>query len=195
MRKTLILAVALLSIGTAYGQDDDVTVSEVLQLVKNTIARVQSDADALGNLPNDLRVRVNLKAEFQREQDGVVNLIIVRFGKAVRSEFVHTLSIELGSLPLRFEFDRNLRVSDVLADAIISAAKAVNEANFADQNLGLNRLSAAIRFGINSESQGAWGIEVLGLMAEGGRVVSQSEVQEIIIEFRAPASDAATVAQ
>ena len=185
---TILVAYATtLAPAVSYAQSD-VHVSTLLTQIKEALDQV--DSAAVASLPPLSRVTLNLKSVLEKESGGKFNLWIVRFGKKVAEEVVQTVSLELAPPRRRGprslgRNDRFINISEALANAIIATGDAVAQAQLA-QNLVLHKLTATVRFGVSTDSEGGLSFQILPLTFDIGGNVDRQAIQEIIVEFRRP---------
>lgn len=162
-------------------KDSAMTLIALLDEIKKTLKKVQG----LENVPPLSKVTLNLKGV--KTTKTATSGDILFFGTDNQSEkgSIHQLSMEL-TLPTRPSL--NLRgnltpIGDALAQAIISAATATEDANL---KLKLTKLTASVKFWVSSTTTGKAGfqIEILDLGVQ--HQVHDSSIQEIVIEFSGP---------
>lgn len=127
-----------------------VVVDDLLTTVQQTLIRVQDAIDE-DDLPELSKVTLNLKSVLKKEATGGVSLYIVEFGSGVERESILQLSLELEP-PQYPDSSPVAELTDLLANAIIEAVRAVNRATGAEPPLHLNKLTATVRFVVQADS-------------------------------------------
>ena len=158
-----------------------IVVDALLTELQRTLVRVHDTRDDV-DLPALSKVTVNLKSALKTNSDGKVSLFVVEFGSSVAKESV--LEIRLDLRPPRDSDPSPVSsAGDLLADAIIQSATAVMHATRGIPPLHLNKLTASIRFVVESDTGGNAGFKILPVTVELGANVESQTSQELIVEF------------
>ena len=182
----IVAAYTSLAPATSHAQSSDTPVSNLIVEVKEVLDQVNSAA--LDSLPSLSRATLNLKSVLKKESGGKFSLWVVSFGKKVSEEVVQEVSLDLAPPPRSPERtspnDREdtIDISTALAEAIIAAAEAVDQAQLGSQ-LGLRKLTAAVRFGVSTDGGGSLQLQILPLTIDVSGDVDRGAVQEIVVEF------------
>ena len=159
----------------------NIAVDELLTELQRTLILVR-DAVNDENLPPLSKATLNLKSRLKKVADGQASLFIIEMGAEVVEESVLEVRLELEP-PLESDSVRVSSVSDLLADAIIKLATAVQRARQGKPPLHLHKLTAAVHFVVSSNTEGGAGFSILPAVKLSGGVETQ-DVQELIVEFR-----------
>lgn len=149
--RNAILSVFLLCVifGTTAKADSGVVVDELLTDVQKSLLRVR-DAVEEQELPPLQKVTLRLNSSLVKQVNGKISLFIVEFGANVAEEAVQEIKLELGP-PRPSDETEVSDEADALADAIVSVAKAVQQAASRQPPLHLRKLTATIRFVVTSD--------------------------------------------
>ena len=164
----------------------EILVNKLLTEVQRALLTVQNSTEKEDIPPLD-SVTLQLSTQFVKEGGGKVNIYIVSLGAMVSEDASHTIRLKLS--PPKPGTGANVsgnKISDQLAEAIKSAARAVKMAKAGNPPLNLTELSAEMKFVVQKEGAGGLSFVILPVTAELGGKLKSIEIHEISITFQKP---------
>lgn len=182
MRRAFLPVLILCVIyGTTAQADSNAVVDELLTKIQETLIRVR-DATEEEELPPLKDVTLRLKSALVKQANGKVSLFIVEFGANVAEEAVQEIKLELAP-PRPSDEAEVADVADSLAEAIVSAAKAVQQAASRQPPLHLRKLTATVRFVVSTDAGAGVKFLILPVTLDLGGTVKSVEIQEAVLVF------------
>lgn len=164
----------------------EILVNKLLTEVQRALLTVQNSTEKEDIPPLD-SVTLQLSTQFVKEGGGKVNIYIISLGAMVSEDVSHTIRLKLS--PPKPGTGANVsgnKISDQLAEAIKSAARAVRMAKAGNPPLNLTELSAEMKFVVQKEGAGGLSFVILPVTAELGGKLKSIEIHEISITFQKP---------
>ena len=162
----------------AHGQTG-VLVDELLTKLQQTLVTVR-DAVNRENLPTLSKATLNLKSAFKMDGNGKTNLGVIEFGTEIASESVMEIGLELRP-PEPSDLSPVSSSANQLADAIIESLIAVQKAKNREPPLHLSKLTALVRFSVQSQTGGGIDLKILPINISGD--VGDNQIHQITVEF------------
>ena len=193
MYRLLILSIVTIVLGcstysTAQADQrknkQQVLVEELLSQVQDALIKVRDEADK-ADLPVLDSVQLDLSTQFSVDGTAKVSLFIISLGGGGGKESSQTLKLTLVP-PKAGEISpaSDNTISQGLADAILSAARAAKNARNRQPPLTLSELTASIKFVVKLEGSGGVKFVIAPVSVDLGGEVKSSEIQEITVTFK-----------
>lgn len=184
MRSPLIAAALSLSVLATPAHADPVPLTTLLKEIKVALLKVQDseDSDALPTLES---VTLNAATTQKKDIGGTFKLLIIEFGKKRTSELTTNVSIKLVP-PAKGSGSNvaNPQMADMLADAILAAARDIKAAQTGAPALITSEVSAKIRFGISQDANGKVKLEFSPVSIGIDGATSAETAQEILVVYK-----------
>jgi hypothetical protein len=174
-----IFFAAALAAGPARADDTQVLVVSLLNDIRDSLIRV--NAESGGKLALE-KATLTLQTIASTEAGGKVSLFVVSFGAKISTESTQVLKVEL-SPPTSADHLPASATSDALAQAIVSAYRAVNGAENGIPPLRMRKMSADIKFVVAAGANAGGGFRLLPVTIDLSGEVIASNVQEISLTF------------
>jgi hypothetical protein len=156
----------------------------LLTEIQRAILIVQNSSEK-EDIPPLESVTLRLSTHFIKEVNGKINFYIISLGSSASEDSSHILQLKL--VPPKPGTGSNVsanEISDQLAAAIISTAKAVKKARSSDPPLILAELSAEIKFLVKKEGGGGVSFVILPVTADFDGKLKSIEEHVISIMFQ-----------
>lgn len=161
---------------------ENVPLDLMLIEMKRALVLVSKDPSAAA-LPPLKSATLNASTVQTKDGGGSLKLLIVEIGGKKSSELTTSVSITLAPKDNKDAPVGTMDVAQSLAEAILSAGKAVAAANKAPPALQVSEIEATIKFGVTSNGRGglkfSFGPAEIGV--EGA--VTRESVQEIVVTY------------
>ena len=159
-------------------------VQDALNAVNDEITSDPEDAEhPYAGFPRLGSVTVKLSTVVGKEASGGFNFYVVSFGAKRSIEETQTVTLKL--VPPEAGARRaSSSVSEALANAIIAAAKGVQNARGRKPSLHLQELKSEIKFVVKTSGEGGLKFEIAPVGIEMGGKASLASTHHIILEFK-----------
>lgn len=185
MNKFLLLfSVFGLFFASAPASAEDVPVEDLLVEMKRALLIVEESAEE-DALPPLKTATLNVSTVQKKVTGGKINLLIISFGKKKTSELKTDLSIVLGPPPKGSGSEvSSPQISQLIADAILAAGRAIKEAEKGSPALVAKEVTAKVKFGVSKDSEGGLKIEFAPVTVEGSGSSNSGNVHEIVLTYK-----------
>ena len=178
-----LICVALLLLFSSHSAiaAERVSVDQLLTSVAKTLVRVRDKGED-AELPPLKAVTLVLRTAVMEEADGKISLVVVDLGGSKSQETTQELKLELGPPQSADEFPVSA-APDLLADAIVEAARSAKRAQTRKPPLHLRKLTATLQFVVKAEGGGGINFTLLPVTVSLGGKITQDNTQSVVIEF------------
>jgi len=180
----LLLAIFAFSSSTVCAETNDVALKTMLREVKVALLRVEQTADQ-ESLPPLKQATLELKATQTTDANGKISFFVASLGGGVKSQAVQTITLILAPPDKDSGEDvASVQIADILAEAILAGARAIDDASRGEPPLIAKDLSVTVQFGLTTDGEGGLSLAFPPFDGEIGGKYSAATVQKITVHYK-----------
>ncbi|MDQ0391466.1 trypco2 family protein [Labrys monachus] len=168
----------------AAGSVSDYPLSDLVREVKVALLKV-AEASEAQQLPKLEKAELEINTSMKVEADGKVSLWVVELGASGNNEYASTINLTLiPPSPGTNSSIATVHLADILSEAILSGAHAIQAAGEGKPPLIASEFVASVHFAVERGADGRLEVKFPPFEASAGGAVASSQVQKITVTFK-----------